>query len=124
VSRLPRQNCHKTSDHVHSNNTDGDGAERDCICEAQNATPFTSCNECTLQYPEYFVDDDDDDDDDDNEVNIWFNRCNFAAGGAVTSAPSSTGTVVPVSTSVSVSCDDDDDDDSEHALDPPRHTDY
>ncbi|SMR52649.1 unnamed protein product [Zymoseptoria tritici ST99CH_3D1] len=89
-------------------NFDNDNRERDCLCETQNAAAFTSCNDCTLQYPNFFIDNDDDDDNtpdrETNEVNLWLNRCNFgSSSGNNTSSPTgaaSTGSgVVPVSTS-------------------------
>uniref|UniRef100_A0A2D3V9L8 Extracellular membrane protein CFEM domain-containing protein n=1 Tax=Ramularia collo-cygni TaxID=112498 RepID=A0A2D3V9L8_9PEZI len=128
-----RSICEPVIDISRRCNFDNDQRERDCICDVANNASFATCNECTLRYPQFFVDTDNDNDDindvndnDDNEVANWYNRCAFggnsttAPGASITSAPTP-----PLSMSTGVyttTICDDDVFDNDNDLDDDRDT--
>ncbi|EME81744.1 uncharacterized protein MYCFIDRAFT_78806 [Pseudocercospora fijiensis CIRAD86] len=51
---------------------------RDCVCSTQNANQaLSTCQNCVVQYPNYFLDLDDNDTDD-NEIEQWLRDCGFS----------------------------------------------
>ncbi|KXT01892.1 hypothetical protein AC578_2170 [Pseudocercospora eumusae] len=65
--------CDRQFDDDDNDNNNSDQQYRDCVCKAQNANQaLSACQNCVVQYPNYFIDADDNDTDDNG---MFFDPC-------------------------------------------------
>ncbi|KXT01893.1 hypothetical protein AC578_2170 [Pseudocercospora eumusae] len=116
--------CDRQFDDDDNDNNNSDQQYRDCVCKAQNANQaLSACQNCVVQYPNYFIDADDNDTDD-NDIEEWLRDCGFSTATnqtgtagvtpSPTRGPGATGIFsgsLTTATYTYTEIDDDDDDD-------------